>query len=66
MNIFYNIFFCKILAKYSPKRTKLHYFLKFSWGSMSPNPPSKRALQTPPLFQKYFEPLPPPPPEIKS
>ena len=36
------IFFDKILAKYSLKRTKLHHFLKFSRGSMPPNPPSKR------------------------
>ena len=41
MNIF-TIFFYKISAKYSPKRTKLHYFLKFSRGSMPPNPPTKR------------------------
>ena len=34
---FYN-FFYKILVKYSPKRTKLHHFFKFSRGSMSPNP----------------------------
>ena len=38
MNVFSFIFFYKILAKYSLKRTKLHHFLKFSWGS---NPPSK-------------------------
>ena len=36
------IFFYKILTKYSPKRTKLHHFLKFSRGSMPPNPPTKR------------------------
>ena len=36
------MFFYKILAKYSPKRTKLHHFLKFSRGSMPPNPPNKR------------------------
>ena len=41
MNIF-TIFFYKILAKYSPKRTKLHHFKKFSRGSMPPNLPSKR------------------------
>ena len=40
MNIF--TFFYKILAKYSPKRTKLHNLLKFSRGSMPPNPPNKR------------------------
>ena len=49
---FLNYFFDKILAKYSLKRTKLHYFLKFSRGSMPPNPPSK-------LFQKNFDPPPP-------
>ena len=42
MTIFKNIFFDKILAKYSLKRTKLHHFLKFSRGSIPPNPPSKR------------------------
>ena len=41
MNIF-TIIFLQILAKYSPKRTKLHHFLKISRGSMPPNPPSKR------------------------
>ena len=41
MNIFTVIFFL-ILAKYSPKRTKLHHFKKFSRGSMPPNPPNKR------------------------
>ena len=40
--IHYLLFFYKILAKYSPKRTKLHHFLKFSRGNMPPNPPSKR------------------------
>ena len=60
-----------MLAKYSPKRTKLHHFQKFSRGSMPPNrpiapePPSKRvaSMQIPPPLQKYFE---PPPPEMKS
>ena len=58
-----NYFFDKILAKYSLKRTKLHHFFKFSWGSMPPNPPSKAtrcmalcAMPIPPLFQKNFEP----------
>ena len=40
INIFAN-FFDKIAAKYTPKRTKLHHFLKFSPGSMPPNPPNK-------------------------
>ena len=63
MNIF-TIFFDKILAKYSPKRTKLHHFKKNSRESMPPNSPSKRmALQILSLFQKYFE---PPSPEMKS
>ena len=52
MNIFTVIFFL-ILAKYSPKRTKLHHFKKFSRGSMPPNPPNKR-----PLLQNNFEPPP--------
>ena len=67
MNIF--TFFYKILAKFSPKRTKLHHFLKFSWGNVPPNPPSKRvtspraawrfAPSKYPLFsKKYFEPPP--------
>ena len=37
---FYNFVFYKILTKYSPKRTKLHHFLKFSQGSIPPDPPS--------------------------
>ena len=49
----------KILAKYSPKRTKLHHFKIFFRGSMPPNPPSKRvalprAMQIPPLLQKIY------------
>ena len=37
MNIFTNLFF----TKYSPKRTKLHRFLKkISQGSIPPDPPS--------------------------
>ena len=34
---FYNFFW----TKYSSKRTKLYHFLKFSRGSMPPNPPNK-------------------------
>ena len=45
---FYN-FYYTILAKYSPKRTKLHHFFKFSWGRMSPNP-----LGNTPTFAKIF------------
>ena len=60
---FHNIFY-KILAKFSSKRTKLHHFLKFSRGSMPPNPPSKHAMQIPPNFQQYFEPPLPPRNEI--
>ena len=37
MNIF-TIFFDKIVAKYTPKRTKLHHFLKEIRGSMPPTP----------------------------
>ena len=52
------IFFEKILAKYFPKRTKLHHFLKFSRGSMPPNPPSK-AHGFPNLEKKnYWQPMP--------
>ena len=61
-NEYFYIFFYKILAKYSPKRTKLHHFLKFSRGSIPPNPSVWRFVNTT-LFQKYFE---PPPLEIKS
>ena len=41
MNIF-TIFFYKILAKYSSKRTKLYHFFKIFWGEHARNPPSKR------------------------
>ena len=54
------IYFEKILAKCSPKCTKLHHFKNCFRGSMPPNPPNKRV----PTFQTYFEP--PPPPEMKS
>ena len=37
MNIF-TIFCYQILAKYSPKRTKLHHLKKDSRGSIPPNP----------------------------
>ena len=52
MTIFYNYFFDKILAKYSLKRTKLHHFLKFSWGACPRTPLANacRAMQIPPLF----------------
>ena len=62
MNIF-TIIFYKIVAKYSPKRTKLHHLKKFSRGSMPSNPPSKRvALPRAAFYKKYFESL----PEMKS
>ena len=35
---FYNIFFYKIVAKYTPERIKMQHFKKFSRGSMPPNP----------------------------
>ena len=38
MNII-TIFFYKILAKYSPKRTKLQHFKSFFRGTMPPNSP---------------------------
>ena len=74
MTIFLIIFFNKILAKYSLKRTKLHHFKKFSRGSMPPNPPSKRvaspraAWRFAPCKYPHFsrKNLKPPPPEIKS
>ena len=61
MNIF-TIFFYKILAKYSPKRNKLHHFLKIFSEENALEPPYQTrgfAMQIPPLFQKYFEPPPP-------
>ena len=62
INIFVN-FFDKIAAKYTPKRTKLHHFLKFSRGSMPPNPPNKRvalprpALRFAPCIYPHFRKL---------
>ena len=56
MNIF-TIFFYKILAKYSPKRTKSHHFKKISWVSMPPNPSSKCVAKrhaNNPTFPKIF------------
>ena len=50
INIFAN-FFDKIAAKYTPKRTKLHHFLKFSPGSMPPNPPNKRVALPRPTWR---------------
>ena len=69
MNIF-TIFFYKVLAKYSPKRTKLHHLKKKFWGACPQTPLTRGfatrcialcAMQIPRLFQKYFEPPPPPP-----
>ena len=57
---FYQFFFYKIFAKYSPKRTKLHHLIKKFVGAY-PRTPSKRVAS--PNFQKKFE---PPPPEMKS
>ena len=65
MNIF-TISFYKILPKYSPKRTKLHHFLKFSQGIMLPNPPSKRVASPckyPHFYRNILNPTPPPPPK---
>ena len=39
------IFLITFLTKYSLKRTKLHHFLKFSRGSMPPNPPLPRVQE---------------------
>ena len=72
-NTYFYIFFDKILAQYSPKRTKLHNLKKIR-GSMPMNPSNKRVALplvaysasrhvNTPLFQKYFK---PPPPEMKS
>ena len=49
MTIFLKLFFDKILAKYTLKHTKLHYFLKFSRDHILPNPLAN-AMQIPPLF----------------
>ena len=66
MNIFTNIFFYKLLAKYSSKRTKLHHFNKISRGSMPPNLPSKRVVSPAPCKYPHFSKTilnPPPPPK---
>ena len=57
--IFLQFLFYKVVAKYSPKCTKLHHFLKISRESMPPNPLSKRvALPRADFSKKYFEPSP--------
>ena len=63
MNIF-TIYFYKILAKYSSKRTKLHHFNFFSRGSMPPNPLNKREApcKYPNFPKNILNPPPPPPP----
>ena len=58
MNIF-TIIFYKIVAKCSPKRTKLHHLKKFSRGSMPSNPPSKRvALPRAAFYKNILNPSP--------
>ena len=44
MNIF-TIFFLQNCSKIHSRKTKLHHYLKFSRGSMPPNPPNKRVLR---------------------
>ena len=72
MNIFI-IFFVRILAKYSPKRTKLHHFKKSFSGEHAPKPPSKRVAlpraawryapcKYPHFYRNILTPPPPPPP----
>ena len=61
--MFLQIFFYTILAKYPPKRTRLHHFFLIFSGEQAPEPPKQTrgfAMQIPPLFQKYFEPPLPP------
>ena len=58
MNIFTFFFSCKILEKYSPKRTKLNHFKKFIGGAC-PKPPEKSWL-----LHFYKNILTPPPNEI--
>ena len=41
MNIIFTIFCLQNLAKYSPKRTKLHHLKKKNRESMLPNHPNK-------------------------
>ena len=54
MNII-TIFFYTILAKYSPKCTKIAPFKKFSQGSIPPNHDSKRVRHAnTPTFPKIF------------
>ena len=63
---FYNSF-DKYLAKYSPKRTKLHHLKKNSRGCMPPKPLANswpRHANT--LLSNNILTLPPPPSEIKS
>ena len=59
MNVF-AIFFYKILAKYSPKRTKVHHFKKNSRGSMAPNLLANAWLRhaNAPTFTKKIDPPP--------
>ena len=67
MNIF-TIFFYKILAKYSPKRTKLLHFKKKFSREHAPEPPLANAwlchalCKNPNFSKNILKPSPPPPP----
>ena len=60
MNIF-AIYFYKIFAKYSPKRTKLHHFLKIFSGEHAPCMHHANTSTFPKIFRTLH---PPPPNEI--
>ena len=60
MNIFTIIFFHKILAKYSPKRTKLHHFKIFFSGGTCPRTPLTNAWLRSHFSKNIFNPPPPP------
>ena len=65
MTIVFKLFFGQNFSKIS-KTHQIAPVLKIFSGEHTPEPPSKRvaAMQIPPLFQKNFEPPPPPRNEI--
>ena len=54
MNIFTIIFCYKILAKYSPKGTKLHYFKEILGKACHRAPIANAWLANAPIFPKIF------------
>ena len=65
----FTIFFLQNFSKIFSKTHQIAPFLKIFSREHAPEPPKQtrcmalRAMQIPPLLQKYFE---PPPPEMKS